>query len=294
MAAKHGESINCFSKKTNVQNTQTNTMIATEKSEVDVACIPKAEVRSACELILSSELFVKAPRMRRLLRFLVDKAISGTAQDISEYAIGIEVFERNPASYNTNEDPIVRVQIGRLRRKLRAYYAAHGMDTDIEILISIGGYMPVIRRMDDVNNDVMQIPMFAIHPFKCISHSGDGEPFTQGLHDELVHQLFKIFGKIIVARSIFTPGGADKERRAHKNITRAGVNHRLEGCIQIDAERIRASVRLIDASAGCIAWSEQFNRKVSLAITHQEELASSICDALKQFFVTGNSAAFRH
>jgi TolB-like protein len=259
-------------------------MITMKKTEEILTPIPVTEVHAACELILASNLFTNAPRMRRLLRFLVDKAIIGTAQDTSEYAIGIEVFDRNATVYNTNEDPIVRVQVGRLRRKLKAYYAIHGTDTDIEILISIGGYLPVIRRMGGVNNDFMKIPMFAIHPFKCISHTGDGEPFTQGLHDELVHQLFKVFGKIIVARSFFMPGGADKERRAYKNITRAGVNHRLEGSIQIDSERIRASVRLIDASAGCIAWSEQFNRKASLAISLQEELATSICDALKGFF----------
>jgi TolB-like protein len=253
-------------------------------TEDNIAQVPKADVRDACELILSSDLFSNAPRMSRLLRFLVNKAISGDILDTCEYSIGIEVFDRNPATYNTNEDPIVRVQVGRLRRKLKTYYATHGKDSDIEILISIGGYMPVIRRMDYATNDVMPIPIFAIHPFKCISHSGNGEPFTEGLHDELVHQLFKAFGKVIVASSVFMPGGADKERRAHKDITRAGVNHRLEGSIQIEAERIRASVRLIDASAGCIAWSEQFNRNISHAITLQEELASSICDALKHFF----------
>jgi TolB-like protein len=244
--------------------------------------IPAGEVRIACESILASEMFAHAPRMSRLLHFLVEKAICGVVEDTSEYAIGLEVFDRNVLTYNTNEDPIVRVQVGRLREKLKVYYATLGAASDIEISIAVGGYMPVIRRRSMAKKNLRHIPTFAIHPFKCISHHGNGESFTQGLQDELAHQLFKAFGKIVIANSFFGPGAND--RRASKNASRADANHRIEGSIQIEAERIRTSIRLVDASTGCIAWSEQFNRKVSLAIALQEELALSICGALKHFF----------
>ncbi|MFA5018701.1 MAG: hypothetical protein WC504_14200, partial [Methylobacter sp.] len=71
-----------------------------------------------------------------------------------------------------------------------------------------------------------------------------------------------------------------------KDISSAGVKHLLEGSVQIDEERLRASIRLVDVSAGCIAWTEQFDRRVFFAISHQEELASSICRALKRFFLS--------
>ncbi|WP_040579735.1 hypothetical protein [Methylobacter tundripaludum] len=63
------------------------------------AAIPAAEVQAALELILASSVFVNAPRMRRLLRFLGEKAIFGAAQDAGEYFIGIEVFDRDPSAY---------------------------------------------------------------------------------------------------------------------------------------------------------------------------------------------------
>ncbi|MDD5412776.1 MAG: hypothetical protein PHF31_15445 [Methylobacter sp.] len=261
----------------------TNIMTAMKKG-MEVKAISGAEVQAALESVLASDMFINAPRMCRLLSFLGEKAIFGAVRDTREYAIGIEVFDRDPSVYSVSEDPIVRVQVGRLREKLKTYYATLGAGSDIEILIPIGSYMPVIQRKSVLDTDSKHRSMLAIHPFKCISQHGDGVPFTQGLNEELTHQLFKAFGKIIVAHSFFAPGNVDNESWTLKDISSAGVNHLLEGSVQIDAERIRASIRLVDVSVGCIAWSEQFDRNIFFAITHQEELASSICSALKQFF----------
>lgn len=259
-------------------------MTAMKNGKNDVNAIPAGEVRTALETILASSVFINAPRMCRLLRFLVEKAISGAVRDTSEYAIGIEVFDRDPAAYSVSEDPVVRVQIGRLREKLKVYYATLGAGSGIEISVPIGSYMPVIRAMSAVDIDFKQCCMLVIHPFKCISYHGDNVHFTQGLNEELMHQLFKAFGKIIVPHSFFTSGDADTESRALKNVSNAGANHRLEGSVQIDAGSIRASIRVVDVSVGCITWSEQFDRDAFFAITLQEELASSICCSLKSFF----------
>lgn len=258
-----------------------NVTAAVKKETEAIAVIPAAEVQAALELMLASGLFNNAPRMSRLLRFLIDKAIAGAVRDTNEYAIGIEVFDRDPSVYSASEDPIVRVQIGRLREKLKSYYASRGADSDLEISIPIGSYMPVIRRKSVAAADIKPIPLLAIHPFKCISQHAEGISFTQGLDEELKHQLYKVFGKIVVPYSYFM--SADNDRRAVKHIPSIGVNRRLEGSIQVGADRIRASIRLVDTSVGCIAWSEQFDREVFFAITLQEELASSICCALKHF-----------
>jgi TolB-like protein len=247
--------------------------------------IPAAEVQAACQLILASDLFKNSPRMSRLLHFLVEKAISGAVLDTRESAIGIAVFDRNAPVYSTSEDPIVRVQVGRLRGKLKAYYSTLGADSDIEISIPTGGYMPVIRRTNNVNKSFKHAPTFSIHPFKCISHQGNGEHFTQGVYVELSHQLFKTFGELVMAHSYYMPNSKDAEGSVKSNAPSTAANHQLEGSIQIDTELIRASIRLIDASTGRIVWSERFNRNVSFIIAHQEELASSICNALKRFLL---------
>lgn len=255
-----------------------------KKAKDGVAPISAVEVRATSELILASEMFINSPRMSRLLHFLVEKAISGAVQDTSEYAIGIGVFDRDPSVYSTSEDPIVRVQVGRLREKLKAYYASLGTTPDIEISIPVGTYMPTIRHMSVEDPNPKRDGMLVIQQIKCFTQCKGGVPFTQGLHEELVHQLFKAFGKIIVVHPFLTWGNGNNQILGFKKISNAGVNHLLEGSVRVDSERIRASVRLVDTSLGNVAWSEQFDRNNHFAISQQEELAVSICSELARFF----------
>ncbi len=257
-----------------VRKKQNSSLNAANINMPDFGNITASEIRQECETILKSELFRKAPRMNRLLRFLVEKAISGEVEYTTEYAIGIEVFDRLSSSYDTNDDPVVRVQIGRLRSRLIEYYHTSTANDGIEISIPAGAYMPTIRQRRSKIDFDSQLPLFAIHPFKCITQHSEGEAFTNGLHNELVHHLFKVFGKIIIAKSIATP--------AYNN--QATTCHRLEGYIQIEADFIKSSVRLIDTTTNCIVWSEQFNRDQSPSIALQEELALTICEGLKNHY----------
>lgn len=223
--------------------------------------------------------------MKRLLRFLVQNSLDGAVRETSEYAIGIEVFDRDTATYNTCDDPIVRVQVGRLREKLKTYYATSGSGSDIEITIPCGGYMPVIRRTTAARADFKSPAILLLQPLQCISQLNEAISFTQGLNEELTHQLFAAFGKILITPSLGAPGDTGKAGRMEKNNANHGINYRLEGSVRIDIERIRTSIRLIDVSAGRIVWSEQADRKAHLAIAQQEELALFICSTSKRFIV---------
>jgi hypothetical protein len=82
--------------------------------------IPDADIRAELERILASKGFATAGRLSRLLRYVVDQTIAGEADRLKEYAVGVEVFDRD-ASYDTRLDSIVRVEAGRLRRRRGAY-----------------------------------------------------------------------------------------------------------------------------------------------------------------------------
>lgn len=257
-------------------------MCRASKERYDKASISAIEMRSTCELILSSDLFINAPRMSCLLHFLVEKAISGDSRDTCEYAIGIGVFNRSAATYSTAEDPIVRVQVGRLREKLKTYYATSGAASDIEISIPLGSYLPVFRKFYGAALDDRREHALTIQPITCITQCENCESFTRGLHEELTYQLFRTFGKTIVIHLLPAVAVSGVSFSSKIN-SRHEVNHLLEGTVRIDSERIRVSIRLIDASLGCVAWSEQFDRNIFFAITQQEELAASICGALRHF-----------
>lgn len=89
--------------------------------------------------ILSSEEFAASPKMRALLRYLVEATLAGDAERLKGYAIGIDVFER-AADFDPAADPIVRVQAGRLRKLLDSYYRTAGTADPIRIEIPKGGY----------------------------------------------------------------------------------------------------------------------------------------------------------
>jgi hypothetical protein len=98
-----------------------------------------AEIREALGKVLSTEPFPGSERRSTLLRHLVEAAISGRAADLKEYAIGLAVFGKGP-DYDPRVDPIVRVEIGRLRQKLRAYYETIGAGDSVRIELPKGGY----------------------------------------------------------------------------------------------------------------------------------------------------------
>ncbi len=102
------------------------------------------EIRTELHRILASDLFLTAHRPRSFLSFVVDRSLAGTAPGIKEYLIGIEVFDR-PPDYDPKDDPIVRIEAGRLRKRLAEYYAGPGADDPILIEIPKGGYAPVFQ-----------------------------------------------------------------------------------------------------------------------------------------------------
>ena len=92
----------------------------------DIARISNEEmVRLQLKRILQSESFRGSESMRHLLAFLADKFLSGDAEQLKEYSIGIDALGK-PSSYDPRSDSTVRVQVGRLRQKLAEYYGVEG------------------------------------------------------------------------------------------------------------------------------------------------------------------------
>ena len=112
---------------------------------MDVSPIPESDVRAELERILSSRGFASAGRLSRLLRYVVEKTIAGESDQLKEYAVGVEVFERDE-KYDPRLDSIVRVEAGRVRAKLEAYYNGPGRDDPVVVRMEKGGYSPVFER----------------------------------------------------------------------------------------------------------------------------------------------------
>jgi TolB-like protein len=97
-------------------------------------------IRAQLERILASKGFVTAGRLSRLLRHAVEKTLAGETDQLKEYSVGMEVFDRDD-KYDPRVDSIVRVEAGRLRSRLDEYYMSDGAADPIRISLPRGAYV---------------------------------------------------------------------------------------------------------------------------------------------------------
>lgn len=103
---------------------------------------PLAEaVRTTVDRIVASPDFVASDRARRFLRYVVEETLSGRSERIKAFSVAVEVFGRDE-TFDPQNDPVVRIEAGRLRRALERYYLLSGKADLIQIDIPKGGYVP--------------------------------------------------------------------------------------------------------------------------------------------------------
>jgi len=100
-----------------------------------------AQVRAELARVLGSSVFAQATRATEFLRFVVDETLAGRADRLKGYTIAVEVFGK-PADFDAQSDPLVRVEAGRLRRRLVEYYHGEGRDDEVRIALPKNGYTP--------------------------------------------------------------------------------------------------------------------------------------------------------
>jgi TolB-like protein len=112
----------------------------------EAATLPgEGEVRAQLDRISSSPDFEVPDRARKFLSYIVEETLTGRASRIKAYSIATEVFGRD-ASFDAQNDPVVRIEAGRIRRALERYYLTAGRDDPLGIEMPKGGYVPIFAR----------------------------------------------------------------------------------------------------------------------------------------------------
>jgi adenylate cyclase len=94
-------------------------------------------VSEALARVLASGAFRASARRRRLLGFLVEETTAGRADRLKPYAIAVDALGCDE-TFDPQADPIVRLEVGRLRRDLEHYYLTDGRDDPLRITIPKG------------------------------------------------------------------------------------------------------------------------------------------------------------
>jgi TolB-like protein/Flp pilus assembly protein TadD len=101
-----------------------------------------AAVRNELERLVASPSLRDSDNLKRFLRYIVERTLAGEGDQLKEYRLGLEVFDRDP-SFDPKVDPVVRMAARRLRIKLQEYYENGGRGACVRIEVPKGGYAAV-------------------------------------------------------------------------------------------------------------------------------------------------------
>jgi hypothetical protein len=111
--------------------------------------VSRQEEKAELEAVLASEAFAKSQNLARLLSYLCGKYFDGRACDLKEYNIGVEALGRR-ADFDPTTNSIVRVELHRLREKLKKYYETEGLHDPVGIVLEPGNYAPHLLARPEV------------------------------------------------------------------------------------------------------------------------------------------------
>ncbi len=119
----------------------------------------------------------------------------------------------------------------------------------------------------------------AVLPFDDLSPNGDQAWFADGLADELIDNLARVPGLVVIGRtSSFQFRRTDLDARTIGE--RLGARYLIEGGVRRDGDQLRISAMLIDTRNQTTLWTESFDRSIEDVFAAQADLARAIVTAL--------------
>ena len=253
-----------------------------------VSAAPDA-VRAQLERILASETFANAGRLSRLLKYVVERTLAGEGDQLKEYALGVEVFDRGD-QYDPRLDSIVRVEARRLRSKLEEYYATAGAHDDVRISVPRGSYVPTFAQREQVaapvtasRRGVMVLTLLttvtllivtsvswrsqpaaargvtvAVLPFEQHSGAAEDQRLASRLTDTVTYELARLGTVGVVSRT--SARQFENVRRPVREIAQAlNANVVLEATVEATGHRVHVTARLVDGITDRKIWVEDFD-----------------------------------
>jgi len=225
------------------------------------------------ERIVTSAPFRRSARHPRFLRYIVERASAGDAAALREISLGLEIFGRDPAKFDPQVDPIVRVEAGRLRQKLSRYYENEGRDDELEVTLPVGSYFPVIRKRRAVAADGR--PSIAVLPLVNLTGDPGRDSLCEALADSLIEGLGRVPGiKVIARTSAFQFKSERLDARAIGD--QLGARMLLHASLQQSLERLTIVTQLVDTTSGDTLWSQLFVGTAADVATIQGTIAHAI------------------
>jgi tetratricopeptide (TPR) repeat protein len=138
------------------------------------------EAKDELDRLLMDPRFKVTDRQKSILRYLAARRFDGKEDGVKAYAIALDVLGR-PADFDAANDPIVRIELSRLRMTLDTYYDAYGHEGKPSIQIPKGKYVAIFPKvrlhqdLDEAEDDTVAEEAMA----RAVSR-GEGHGSTAG------------------------------------------------------------------------------------------------------------------
>jgi len=107
----------------------------------DSISIQPDAIRGQLKRLIDSAELEHSQRLQDFLRYIVEESLAGRSSRIKGITIAQAVYAADK-SFDPESNSIVRVEAGRLRRRLKEYYQSTGRQDPILIEIPKGSYAP--------------------------------------------------------------------------------------------------------------------------------------------------------
>ena len=208
-------------------------------------------IRGELDRLLDSDFLRRSPSHLRLLRYLVERRLANDDGALREMAIGIEVFHRNPATYDPKSDPIVRVNVSRLRERLVKHYAMFDAPPQVRINLPKGRYVP---EFVELGARQLAAPRLLVLPFVS---EGRDDALATLLFESTIGELQSVLQLLVLgarsARAVADDAPLDSARRVN---AQAVLSSRV---VRVD-EVLHVHTMLLSAPYGHMMGSKRYAR----------------------------------
>ncbi len=145
-------------------------------------------------------------------------------------------------------------------------------------------YQKSVSKVENVTNEKNSNysdtkPTIAVLPFDNIGGDPEQEYFSDGMIDDIITDLSKISGLMVISRnSTFVYKG--KKIAIPEVAQKLGANYVLEGSIRRSGEKVRINAQLINAATDSHVWAERFDGEDKNIFTLQDKITNKIVSAL--------------
>jgi serine/threonine-protein kinase len=123
------------------------------------------------------------------------------------------------------------------------------------------------------------IQSIAVLPLANLSGDPEQEYFADGMTEALITDLSRISALMVISRtSIMRFKGS--ELSLPEIAQRLGVDAVVAGSVQLEADQVRITARLVDAATDSAMWADTFQRELIGVLSLQSEVARSIANAI--------------